>query len=435
MNADPKDPPEPTPAVAEAKSADPPELTVKEPAELAKVEVAEPAPKAGALAKAEWPNLGPKPTVALAQPLGGKTGLEFADQAGFQGTALYAVLGGASGALVAHLIERVFGGGGSIGFFIALATSGALAATGARVGGWVRAGIGAAFGIAGAVLNSLSTPEWPLLGALLLGAAAAPVLARGEPPARMAATGAFTGLFAFAGIYVASVLLRTPFLGMLLPGPLAAAAAGGAFGLFLGLGSTPKHLRPAEEPVEKAYAQALRGAQGELKEILERALLIYRAIRVDLSARAAGKMELELGKRVSDLSLRILRITEQTTGIERDLGTAPAAELEDRILGLKKKAEATSDDAAKKTLLSTVDSLESQKQAVLAIGRGLERVVARLHANVALLEKVRFSLVHAKSADAERSHGEASPLTETIEELSRELDLTSSAVGEVYGKS
>jgi hypothetical protein len=60
-------------------------------------------------------------------------------------------------------------------------------------------------------------------------------------------------------------------------------------------------------------------------------------------------------------------------------------------------------------------------------------VVARLHANVALLEKVRFSLVHAKSADAERFGGEASPLAETIEELSRELDLTSSAVGEVYG--
>ena len=39
-----------------------------------------------------------------------------------------------------------------------------------------------------------------------------------------------------------------------------------------------------------------------------------------------------------------------------------------------------------------------------------------------------------RRADAERSGSEASPLTDTIDELSRELDATSMAVGEVYGK-
>lgn len=434
MKPDAPDAPPPqtmdAPLEATAEAAPPtaksPVLEVKPPSELAKVEAPpKDKPKTALSAK-------PSPAPAKL-PAKGTMGFEFSDQPGFQANALYAVLGGASGALVAHLLERLMGTHGSVGLFLALATAGALSAVSARMGGWLRAGIGAALGVAGALLHQLSLPEWPLLGALLLGAAAAPVLARGEPPERMAATGALTGAFAFAGLYVAKVLMDSGFLGPLLPAPLAAAAAGGAFGLFVGLGATPKHLTRAEEPVEKAYTKALEDAAGELKEILERALLIYRAIRVDLLARPPGKMELELGKRVSDLSLRILRITEQAHGIERDLGAAPAKELEARIEGLKKKAEATSDAAARATFASTIESLDAQKQAVDAIGRGLERVVARLHANVALLEKVRFSLVHAKSADAERFGGEASPLAETIEELSRELDLTSSAVGEVYG--
>jgi hypothetical protein len=62
-------------------------------------------------------------------------------------------------------------------------------------------------------------------------------------------------------------------------------------------------------------------------------------------------------------------------------------------------------------------------------------VIARLHANVALLEKVRFSLLHLRSADTERVGGEASPLLDALEELSREIDATSTAVGEVFGRN
>jgi hypothetical protein len=80
-----------------------------------------------------------------------------------------------------------------------------------------------------------------------------------------------------------------------------------------------------------------------------------------------------------------------------------------------------------------VDSLDGQRRDFEAIHRGRERVVARLHANVAQLEKVRFSLLHLRSADAERLGGEASPLLEAIDELSKEIEETSTAVGEVFG--
>lgn len=356
----------------------------------------------------------------------------FTDEGGFASDVGRGVLGAGAGALLASLLGDVQSPG-AFAWVVALAATGALAAIGARTGGLLRAIHSAAFGLIGGWLYA-RTMDWPVLAALLVGVAAAPVLARGEPTEKVAVTGAITGLLALGGVYVASVLQSTGFLGSLLPPHLATAAAGGALGLFVGLGSAPRHVVRSEEPVEAAYVASLASAQGEMHEILERSLAIYRMIRGDLGARAGSKTEVQLGTRVSDLAMRILTIARQCRSIESDLGAAPAQALEDRIEALRKKADATNDPSARTTFLATIDSLDQQKKAVEAISRGLERVVARLHANVALLEKVRFSLVHARSADAERSGSEASPLTDTIDELSRELDATSSAVGEVYGK-
>jgi hypothetical protein len=394
-----------------------------------------PAPGTAALARAPKrtapevrPAPRPAPRDARGFPIGPYT---FADEGGFAADVGRAVLGASGGALLASMLS----GQAKTGFvwLVALALTGALAAIGARTGGLWRALHSAAFGVIGGWLFARAL-EWPILSAVLVGAAAAPVLARGETTEKVALTGAVTSLFVLGGAYVSYVLESTGVLAGLLSPMGATAAAGGALGLFVGLGSVPRHVVRSDEPVEAAYERALAAAHGEVREILERSLSIYRLIRADLGTRTGSKTEVQLGTRVSDLALRILEIGEQCRAIEADLGTAPAQQLEDRIAGLRRKAETTSDASARATFLATIDSLDTQKKAVEAIGRGLERVVARLHANVALLEKVRFSLVHARSASAERSGSEASPLTDTIDELSRELDATSTAMGEVYGQ-
>src|SRR5262249_58873722 len=123
------------------------------------------------------------------------------------------------------------------------------------------------------------------------------------------------------------------------------------------------------------------------------AVTLHAAVRCVLAARKTGPTEAELGRRMSDVSMRILHISEQCRSIERDLGAAPATELESRIQNLSRKAGAATDEGARVTFHAAIRSLDGQRRAVEAIGRGLERVVARLHATVALLEKVRFSLV------------------------------------------
>jgi hypothetical protein len=219
------------------------------------------------------------------------------------------------------------------------------------------------------------------------------------------------------------------------PGPIAAAAAGSAVGLFFGLASAPKHISRPSDPVEGKYIEALQIKDGELHEILARALSIHQSVKTDLAQKKDEKTVQKLGERVGELAMRVLSIVEQCRRIESDLSAAPAYELEERISQLKRKADAATDAAARDTYLAAVESLDGQRRAFDAINRGRERVIARLHANVALLEKVRFSLLHMRSADAERIGGEASPLADALEELSRELDVTSSAVGEVFGRT
>lgn len=367
---------------------------------------------------------------------GALASIGFTDHRGFQENVGRAVMGASGGALVADLAARLVSGGyGTPGAALVIGLStGALAAIGGKKGGsWFSAAVGGGLGLLGGILHTLSTPAFPWFGALLLGAAAAPVLAKGESPARMALTGAVTGCLAYLGLYVASVLQAKGILGSVVPGPIATALAGGAAGLFLGLGATPKHLAAKQDPVELAYKRALLLRDGEIHEILDRSLRLYRTVQQDLATRTASQTERELHGRVSELAMRILHIAHQCRSIQTDLGAAPASELEERIDALRRKAASTSDKSARATFLATIESLEAQKASVDAIARGLERVLARLHANVALLEKVRFSLVHARSASAEQMGGDVSPLVDTIDELSRALDATSQAVGEVFG--
>jgi hypothetical protein len=361
-------------------------------------------------------------------------GHTFVEHREFEASVGRAVVGGGLGAVVASQIAAVASLADPITLLVQLSVAGALALVGARSGG-VGAGRGAIFGLLGGLLYASNAAEWPLFGALLLGAAAAPVLAPDASLPKKGVTAVFAGLLMFAGIFVTTVLESRGVLVGLVPDVLAAAAAGGAAGLFLGLGAAPRHVALAEDPVEAAYNRTLGSTQGELYEILDRALGIYQAVRADLLREPGTEAVQQIEPKVANMALQILEIAERCQLIERELAAAPSEELEGRIADLRGRMEAASDPGARSTLRSAVESLEGQRTAREAIVRGSERVVARLHANVALLEKVRFSLVHLRSADAERAGSEIRPLKDALEELGRELDVTAQAVGEVYGAS
>jgi hypothetical protein len=354
---------------------------------------------------------------ALAKP-----NIDFADHPAFHATVSRGAIGGAAGALVTGLLAYLIGIDDAGPLLTLTITTGVLGAISARGKQWLKAAKGAALGAAGGAAYIATGGLWPVFGAALLGASTVPVLASGESWRRMSVTAAVAGAFGWAGLHVAHWMQAIGLFSGVVPGPLATAAAGAAAGLFFGLASAPKHVARPQDPVESAYLDALQIKDGELYEVLARALTIHQSVRAELAIKKDEPTIKKLGQRVGDLAMRILRIVEQCRRIEGDLATVPAYELEDRISQLRRKAEAASDTSAKATYNAAADSLDQQRKAFEVIHRGRERVVARLHANVALLEKVRFSLLHLRSADAERIGGESSPLLESAPSAARRLD-------------
>ena len=357
------------------------------------------------------------------------------DHGAFHGTVLRAAIGGAAGGLVAFIVAGVVGVlDPQLAFAIAV-SSGALGAAAIRPRKWGRGLWGALLGGVGGALFSLALP-WPAFAAALLGATAVPALAPQASARRRALTWLMASSLGGAGLFVAHVLLGWDPLGGWLPAPLTAAAAGAAGGLFLGLASAPKHLAPPRDPVEQALRAGLGTKDGEIHALLERALGIHRALRSELQRRedddpTAGRLRERSGQAV----LRILEIANQCRQVDRDLATTPVAQLQLRISELSEKEATARDPAAKTSYKDAIESLRAQIEAIDRIELGRERIVARLHANVAILEKLRLSLIHLRNAQAERIGGEASPVVEALDELGRELDATATAFGEVFGRS
>ena len=352
----------------------------------------------------------------------------------FHRTVGRATLGGAAGALLASIIATVTGGSllaSPILFTMAVAT-GALASVAAKGRRWLRVLTGGALGAGGGALFTLAMP-WPAFAAALLGASTVPVLAPRTPWRGKLVTGLVASVLAAAGLFVGQVLLGWDLLSSWLPGPLAAGAAGAATGLFFGLASAPKHLAPPLDPVEQAFRSASIPKDVEIHNILERALKSYLSLQSELAQREDEPAVRALGSRSRQAVLRVLEIAEQCRQVDLDLASTSMFQLDDRIADLDRKMASARDAAAQQTYREAMQSLTAQKEAIDRISRGRERIVARLHANVAILEKLCLSLIHLRNAQAERIGGESSPLVEALEELGREMDATASAVGEVFG--
>lgn len=343
------------------------------------------------------------------------------------------MIGAGAGSLAAYL--ATWPGIGLAGSEILAAAlgAGALAGFAFRRKRPLRALLGAALGAAGGLAFAWTVPLWPPFAALLLGGFSVPILAEGQPRRRKALTAILAGIAGAAGIYVARVLLGWDPLGGLVPGALGAAAAGGAAGLFVGLASAPKFLARPMDPVEQRLIAALHGYDDDLRDILDRSLLLYRGIRAETVAREDDPALAPVEKRVAQALFQILRVVRNVRGIERDMATIPAAELDDRIRDLEARAEKSIDPTAQATYREAIVALREQRSALETIAAGRDRIVARLHAHLAALEKLRFGLLHRKSAHAEKADDEASFALEALEDLGREIDATSSAMSQVFG--
>ena len=323
--------------------------------------------------------------------------IRFEDHSHFQRAAGWAALGGAAMGAITPPMPM---------FLLPAAAAGGAFAVALWTGDRRRRVLGAvacatAAGLALALPGTLW--PWPLCGALfalvLAQARSDAAKESGALPPSWPARAAAAFLCAATAVIAAYTLpMASQSFSEFVPRFAAFAAAGGALGLWFVLAAGPLHIAVGAEPVE-ARLSALRPALGaELRALADRAAAARRGAANELPAGA----RLDLRGLLDSLALAALGLAARAAELGRAAPASLETDLKARAEQLAKSAAAAEDDPARQSYLRAADALDGQLEHLRRVRRARERALARLHEEVANLERARFSLTLLHGADAER---------------------------------
>jgi hypothetical protein len=195
---------------------------------------------------------------------------------------------------------------------------------------------------------------------------------------------------------------------LLLRAALAAGVCGAAFGLWLGASLVPLHLALRTSPVERRLL-ALRFTLGaELRPLAERLAAAHRgAVEALRTHREAWGDDAStappLRTTLDQLALAGLEQCARAAGLGAAKGLPPLEQILARQGELQQNAAAARDPRARAALerAAAAQGQAAERAARLVLAR--ERLVARLHEQVAELEGARLSLLLLEGAQAERT--------------------------------
>lgn len=371
----------------------------------------------------------------------------FADHDGFQKTVLKATAGGAAAGLVVYGLaslgvpETQLAGPVSL---VALCGAAAAVACGKKWFSRLAYGaLGAMAGAAPLLFNSR------LFGLAVAGAGVGALFAHFRQKENTAgvevgqtrmgtagyvAAAALSGLALVAGTAVIEAFVSRGVLEGLMPAALATMTGSAVLAFFLSLGSAGAHVVRDPDPVEGAYAKMLPELTGDLKVLAGRAMTNYRRCAEILANSEAGFARTQLSKSLSDVTLRILELGRRWQAIDREMGERAEGEINQRLAELRALKATLKDEAARKQLAGAEAAVNSELQQIDRIRRGRERVVARLHGEMALLDRTRFALLGLKTSDAHLRAAELSALSDSLSTVAREMDCEAEAVDEIISK-
>jgi len=365
--------------------------------------------------------------------------LSFEDHDAFHSEVIRGTVGGAVGGLLIGL-PLAFAGSGHAWYpyllhvlpVIVLATIGA--AVGFSGSGFKRKALRALAGLAAALVptlillylrDSYSAFAWVLAG---LGFGLTATLFEGGGMRRVA--GILLGvpallLAAFAGLRFGNYLLVHDAM----PAPIVT-TIGGAIAGFVALAvGGMRRLTLVRDPVDKAFKKAEAVLRGELLKHATQAKRVYDQILDDLAKRQVEKvLQYEIRDRSKELCLSLFETAMRWQAIQGDTINKSETDVRARISSLLASAASAKDPVAREQYQRAAKSLEEQLAYLTSIGRGQERTVARIVAQLALLEKVRFSLVNFHATDSERLADELRNVSKELESLTSDVDIIGDAI-------
>jgi hypothetical protein len=341
--------------------------------------------------------------------------LQLQEREDFEVRTLWALAGGAVGGLCAAVASRA-GVLVDVGFLAV----GLAALASARVDWKRRAALLLGLPVMLAVPQVLEVPT--PLAEVGMGAVAAAVVGwlgtKWSPrPAQVAAGAVAAGVLVPLGLYVKQVMDARLFDGRW--GTVGAMAGFTAVALFWSVGTLATHVVVHADAVEAHGARLEKQLAGEALALVARALALYRQCREMAGRLAPGPGRSELLGVLEKLTREVFSLAEAHAGLEAQLGSVAQGDVDAQVKELRAKAAATSDAVARRQLELAASSLGEELNHLDTLGRKRERLLAQLHAQVALLERARVSLVGVQG-DGGTKGAQAAQLAQRLAALGKE---------------
>ncbi|MFL5343586.1 MAG: hypothetical protein ACJ8AT_02275 [Hyalangium sp.] len=228
--------------------------------------------------------------------------------------------------------------------------------------------------------------------------------------------GLCTGL-TLGGVEVARIL-ATRMAELATPVMLGASVAGAIVGLFVGLSSVAAHLALASDPVEARCEELLPRLSGDFHTLAQRALTLYRQCGQSLAQLPREPAREELARTLSRMTRDAVELASEWAGVEAQLEERAQTELQTEREELLRAAKASTDVVARRQLESAAASLSEEIERLGELKQRRERILARLRAQVAQLDRARVALLSLRSGHAQMKAAELSAMTRRFRALS-----------------
>ncbi|MCP3136838.1 hypothetical protein [Pyxidicoccus xibeiensis] len=340
--------------------------------------------------------------------------LQFLHREEFESRTLRALGGAASVGILAAIAQKLHFPL-EAGYFAVVAA----ALAGAKAPPRHAMGLRAALAVLPALPFFFDAPE-PLPQSLAGGIAAALVawLGNGREetgrPLSVALSAAAAGVLVPLGLYTQQVL-EARFLGD--RGLLPVLVGFLTLALFWSIGTLPANVVVELDAVEARGRLLEDSLKGEARELAVRALGLYRQCKAVVTRMPASPGRLELLGVLEKMAGDSFSLAEAHAGLEAQLGSVVANDVDAQVQELRARAAATQDAVARRQLELAASSLGEELNHLDALSRRRERLLAQLHAQVALLERARVSFVGVQGSEMGAKGAQAAQLARRLKSL------------------
>jgi len=226
-----------------------------------------------------------------------------------------------------------------------------------------------------------------------------------------------TGGLAVAGTTVARALANR-MADFATPPLLAAVASGVILALFVGLGSVSAHLALKPDPVEARCEEVIPNLSGDLKDLASRALALYQQCGKSLAELPREPAREEMARTLAKMTKDAVDMAAEWSGLEAQLQSGAVQDLKGQLADLSQSASSSRDPIARKQLELAASAIKEEMAHLDELSLQRERIIAKLKAEVALLERARVALIGMRSGQMQLKAAELSALARKFSSLS-----------------